>query len=77
MWGKQKEMKNPHRPHKNKGKTRNAEQEGETKIMIKVLFVCHGSILKYSGKACKINVSTVQSGAYYTTITPFFERALK
>ena len=41
--------------------------------MIKILFVCHGSILKYSGKACKIDVSTVQSGAYYTTITPFLK----
>lgn len=53
-------MKNPHKPHKNKEKTRNAEQEGETKIMIKVLFVCHGSILKSSGKACEINDFTAR-----------------
>lgn len=66
-------MKNPHRPHKNKEKTRNAEQEGETKIMIKVLFVCHGSILKNPGKACKINGFTTRDGAYYTTITPFLK----
>lgn len=36
----------------------------------------HGSILKYSGKVCKINDSTAQCGTYYTTTTPFFERAL-
>ncbi|MCH5271950.1 MAG: hypothetical protein J1E83_14615 [Lachnospiraceae bacterium] len=45
--------------------------------MIKILFVCHGSILKSLGKACKINDFTVRYGAYYTTTTPFFERALK
>ena len=41
--------------------------------MIKILFICHGRILKYSGKACKINDFTVQNGAYYTTITPFLK----
>ncbi len=39
--------------------------------MIKVLFVCHGSILKSPEKACKINDSKAGSGAYYTTTTPF------
>lgn len=45
--------------------------------MIKILFICHGSILKCSGKACKINGFMARKGAYYTTTTPFFERALK
>ena len=40
--------------------------------MIKVLFVCHGNILKSLGKASKINGFTEQSSAYYTTTTPFF-----
>lgn len=44
--------------------------------MIKVLFVCHGNILKCSDKACKTNDSTAGNGAYYTNTTPFFERAL-
>ncbi|MCH5339416.1 MAG: hypothetical protein J1E03_11590 [Acetatifactor sp.] len=44
--------------------------------MIKILFVCHGSILKSPEEACKINGSAARSGAYYTTTTPFFERAL-
>ena len=44
--------------------------------MIKILFVCHGSILKIPGKACKINGFAVRYGTYYTTATPFFERAL-
>ena len=39
--------------------------------MIKVLFVCHGNILKSPGKASKINGFTKQKGAYYTTTTPF------
>lgn len=43
---------------------------------IKILFVCHGNILKSPGIACKINVFTEQSSAYYTTITPCWERAL-
>ncbi len=41
--------------------------------MIKILFVCHGSILKYSEKACKINGFIVLKGAYYTTTTPFLK----
>ena len=45
--------------------------------MIKVLFVCHGSILKSPGKVCKINGFEVGYGIYYTMTTPFFERALK
>ena len=40
--------------------------------MIRVLFLCHGSILKSPGTACKINGSVEQKGAYYT----IFERAL-
>ena len=43
--------------------------------MIKVLFICHGNILKSPVKASKINGFTKQKGVYYTT-TPFFERAL-
>lgn len=39
--------------------------------MIKVLFVCHGSILKSPQKACKINGFMAEKGTYYTTITPF------
>lgn len=41
--------------------------------MIKVLFVCHGNILKYSEKACKINDFVANKGAYYTTTTPFLK----
>ena len=41
--------------------------------MIKILFICHGSILKNSGKACKINGFTARKGAYYTTTTPFLK----
>ena len=47
------------------------------RALIKILFVCHGSILRSSGEACKINDFTVGYGAYYTTTTPFLERALK
>ena len=39
--------------------------------MIKILFVCHGSILRCSEKACRINDFKVRKGAYYTTTTPF------
>ena len=39
--------------------------------MIKVLFVCHGSILKSPGKARKINGFKTGKGAYYTTTTSF------
>ena len=44
--------------------------------MVKILFVCHGSILKSPGKASKINGFAKQKGAYYTTTTPFLKRAL-
>ena len=39
--------------------------------MIKVLFVCHGSILKSPEKAGKINSFVADKGVYYTTTTPF------
>ena len=39
--------------------------------MISILFVCHGSILKCSEKAHKINVFTVWQGTYHTTTTSF------
>ena len=39
--------------------------------MIKILFVCHGSILKSPGKASKIKGFMKHKGAYYTTTTPF------
>ena len=38
--------------------------------MIKILFICHGSILKSPEKACKINDFTKRKGTYYTTTTP-------
>ena len=41
--------------------------------MIRVLFICHGSILKSPGKAGKINGFTEQKDAYYTTTTPFLK----
>ncbi len=41
--------------------------------MIKVLFCCHGSILKSPGKGCKINSFTTGKGPYYTTTTPFLK----
>ena len=41
--------------------------------MIRVLFICHGSILKSPQKVSKINGFTKQKGAYYTTITPFLK----
>ena len=39
--------------------------------MHKILFICHGNILKSIGKACKINDFTMKKGTYYTTTTPF------
>ena len=39
--------------------------------MVKVLFVCHGRILKSFEKACKINGFIARKGVYYTTTTPF------
>ena len=44
--------------------------------MVRILFICHGSILKSPGEACKINDLTVGYGTYYTTTTPFFGRVL-
>jgi len=44
--------------------------------MIKILFICHGSILRSPEKACYINGFHRSNGAYYTKITPFVERAL-
>lgn len=41
--------------------------------MIKILFVCHGSILKSPEKASKINGFTAEKGTYYTTTTPFLK----
>ena len=41
--------------------------------MIRVLFVCHGSILKGPEKASKINDFIKQKGAYYTTTTSFWK----
>lgn len=32
---------------------------------------CHGSILKNSEKACKINIFMPKQGTCYTTTTPF------
>ncbi|MDE5598382.1 MAG: hypothetical protein K2J04_11170 [Lachnospiraceae bacterium] len=45
----------------------------EYKRYDKILFVCHGSILKSSGKASKINDFIADRGAYYTTTTPFLK----
>ncbi len=41
--------------------------------MIKILFVCHGNILRSPEKAYYINGFHRSNGAYYTTITPFVE----
>ena len=41
--------------------------------MIKILFICHGSILKNFLKAHRINGLTVWQGSYYTTNTPFLK----
>lgn len=41
--------------------------------MVKILFICHGSILKSPGKANKIKGFTKQKGASHTTITPFLK----
>ena len=39
--------------------------------MIKILFVCHGSILKGLGEACKINGYAAGCGTDYTNYTIF------
>ena len=41
--------------------------------MIRILFVCLGSIPKSPEKASKISGSLEQKGAYYTTATPFLK----
>ncbi len=41
--------------------------------MIRILFVCHGNILKTPEKDYKINDFTSRKGAYYTTTTPFLK----
>ena len=41
--------------------------------MIKILFVCHGSISKSPEKVSKINGFTKRKGAYYTTTTTFLK----
>ncbi len=41
--------------------------------MKKILFVCHGTILKSTEKASKINGFVADKGVYYT----IFERTLK
>ncbi|MBE7725208.1 MAG: hypothetical protein E7244_12560 [Enterocloster citroniae] len=38
--------------------------------LISIEFICHGSILKNSGKAHKINDFMAGKGIYYTTTTP-------
>ena len=43
------------------------------KDMIKILFGCHGNILKNPEKACKFNDFTAKQGAYHTTTTPFLK----
>lgn len=39
--------------------------------MTRILFICHGNILRSLEKACYINGFHRSDGAYYTTITPF------
>lgn len=51
--------------------TEEIRENEEFVCMVRVLFVCHGSISKSPGKAGKINGFTMQKGAYYTTTTPF------
>ncbi|MCI8508277.1 MAG: hypothetical protein HFJ06_06950 [Lachnospiraceae bacterium] len=41
--------------------------------MIKILFICHGSILKNPGKVNKINIFAQRKCVYNTTTTPFFK----
>ena len=52
--------------------TKYQDNRGKTK-MVKILFICHGSILRSLEKACYINDFHRSNGAYYTTITPFVE----
>ena len=41
--------------------------------MLKILFVCHGNILRDPRKSSKINDFKAKWGAYYTTITLFLK----
>ncbi len=43
--------------------------------MIKVLFICHGSILRSPEKTCKINGVMKKKSTYYTTTTPFLKES--
>ena len=43
--------------------------------MAKILFICHGNILRSLEKACYINGFHRSNGAYYTTITPFVKES--
>jgi hypothetical protein len=43
--------------------------------MIRVLFICHGSILKNTGKASKINRFLNRNSTYYVTTTPFLKES--
>ena len=45
--------------------------------MVKILFVCHGSISKRFQKACKINGFERPLPFYYTTTTPHLIKGLK
>lgn len=58
---------------KNPLNTRKNEDMRSYGNMIKVVFICHGSILKSPEKACKINGFTARKGAYYTATTPFLK----
>lgn len=60
-------------PCKTPQNTANQRNKGGKTTMIKILFICHGNILKSSGKACKIDCFTVKQGAYCTTTTPFLK----
>lgn len=62
------------KPRKSCQNTENQSISGGKINMIKILFVCHGSILKSSWKACKIKDFTARKGAYYTTTTPIWFR---
>lgn len=39
----------------------------------RIMFVCHGNILKSPEKVCKIHRFIKQIGTYYTTTTPFVQ----
>ena len=58
-------------PRKTPQNTANQRNKGGKTTMIKILFVCHGSILKNPGEANKINGFARRQGAYYTTTTPY------